>query len=265
MFTSFLKKTSSYKITQEEELELVKQYQKTGDMKTLLKLKISLRPLIQNLASRAMSSGNDITLAQVAIRADGVLPELIKKYDVNSGVQLNTFLTKHLQGHFKNTVSENQLGAHVPRPEHDGVFQYQQALRGASAEYGKNPTPKQIMEFDDRLKTIDEVDRISQYNKKTLIADATYGNEDDGYVMFKDEFNTRGFDKDDHLRSLQLDQLKQLMNELDPQERKIIEEYTTTNKPMTAVAMTLGLSSSQVRKSINNWKKLIKDKGLDQL
>lgn len=264
MFSSFLPKQASLKLTQQEELELVKKYQQTGDEKALKKLKISLRPLIRQLASKAKSSGNEITLSQIEIRADGRLPALLKKYDHSTA--LNTYLTSQLQGEFKNAVSENQLGAHVPRPEHDSLFSYQQAQRHATVEFGPNPTPEQLLQVNPGLKSVEEINRLSQYNKKTLVGDAKFGNDDDdSFVTFKDNFNAQPFDKDDHLRSLQMDQLKQLMAQLDPQERKIIESYVFSEKSMINIALQLGLTSSQVRKAIVNWRELVKSKGLDKL
>lgn len=264
MFSSFLTKVAAFKLSQEEELELVKEYQETGSSKALKRLKISLRPLIRRVVDRSKSSGNEITTAQIAIRADGHLPALFKNYDVSKG-QLNTYLTTNLQFLLKNAVSENQLGAHVPRPEHDNLFTYQQAKQNAEIEYGNNPTPEQILQFDPKLKSVDEVKRISQYNKKTLVGDAKFGNDEEGFVAFKDNFNAPVFDTNDRLRSLQMDQLKQLMNELDPQEKKIIEEYVFKEKSMMDVSLSLGLTSSQVRKTINNWRDLVKTKGLDKL
>lgn len=262
MFSSFLQKTASFRLTQQEELELVKKYKETGDEKALKKLKISFRPLIRQVASKAKSSGNDITISQIAIRADGHLPGLFKKYDESQG-QLNTYLTSQLQFLLKNAVSENQLGAHVPRPENDNLFAYQQAKNTAEIEFGHSPTPEQILTFAPKLKTVDEINRISQYNKKTLVGDAKFGNdEDDSVVAFKDLFNGGGYDPNDRMRSLQMDELRGLMNELNPQEKRIIEEYVFNEKSMANVSLALGLSSSQVRKTINNWKELVKNRGL---
>ena len=264
MFPSFLQKTANFKLTQEEEMELVKQYQNTGDLKALKKLKISLRPLVRQVSSQVKSTGNDVSISQIAIRADGHIPGLIKKYNPSEG-QLNTYLTNQLQFLLKNAVSENQLGAHVPRPEHSNLFTYQRAKQQAEIEFGKNPTPQQILQVEPRLKTVDEINRISQYNKTTLVGDAKFGSEEEGFVSFKDQFNGNAFDPNDRLRSLQMDELKRLMNELDPQEKRIIEEYVFSNRSMMDVSLSLGLSSSQVRKTINNWKELVKSKGLDKL
>lgn len=266
MFSSFIKKTASIKLMQDEEMKLLKEYQQTGDLKALKKLKISLRPLIRNVASRAMPSSNEISISQIIIRADGHIPSLLKKYNPSEG-QLNTFLTNQLTYLLKNAVSENKIGPHVPRPEHDNLFQFQQAKRNAVAEYGKDPTSEQILQFDPRLKSVEEIDRIKQYNNQSLVGDAQFGgsDEDDSVVAFKDLFNTQTVDPNDRLRSLQMDQLRQLMDQLDPQERKIIEDYVFNEKSMMDVALSLGLSSSQVRKTVTRWRGLVKEKGYDKL
>lgn len=261
MFDSFLRKTASLQLSKEEEMELLKKFQKDGDLKAFKKLRISLRPLIMRVVSGARPSGNEITDFQLAARADSHLYNLLKNYDEKES-QLNTYLMNNLNYLMRNAVSDNQLGAHVPRPEQNNLHNYRQAKQYASLEYGNNPTPEQILEFTPNLKTTDEVNRISQYHKETRIGDSLHGSDETGFVAFKDNFNANEFDKDDHLRSLQMDQLRRLMNELEPEEKKIINEYVFNERSMADSALALGMSSSQVRKVITKWRRMVDERGI---
>jgi RNA polymerase sigma factor (sigma-70 family) len=264
MFGSFLPKTAMATYDRQTEMELLRQFQTTGDVKAFKKLQISLRPLIRKIVMQQKPAGDDITPAQLAIRASGELPRLLKNYDPSKG-QLNTYITNQMQFLMQNAVKENLLGPHVPRPEQDGLYVFQQGLNQASLEFGPNPTAKQILKFAPGLGSINEVDRIQQYNKKSFVGDVRHGSEETGFVSFKDQYLKTEVDPQDRLRSLQMDNLKQLMNELDPQEKRVIQEYVFHEKSMTDVALSLGLSSSQVRKTITDWKEKVKAKGYDQL
>ena len=251
------------KLTEQEELELVKQYQQNGDIRALKKLQISLRPLIRSTIKRRMPGSGEMSEAQIATRITSILPKALKEYDLNSGVKLNTYLINRIDGNAWNAISENKIGAHVPRPEHSQLFRYQQARRQAQLEFGKNPTPEQILKMDSNLKDVEEVKRIAQYDKKTYIGDTKHGNESDGFVSFKDQF-TSGFDssKDQEL-SLQLDSMREIQkNDFNEEEQKIIEEYIFNERTLLDTALRVGVTTSRVRTVTGKWKKKLKEKGI---
>lgn len=264
MFGSFITKEAAARFTKEEEMELLRKFQVEGDLKALKKLNISLRPIINRVISQVKPNSDEMTKAQLGIRANGELPKILKNYDPSIAA-LNTYVTNQLSARLGNAVKENILGPHVPRPEQDGVWAYKQGLSQAQVEFGPNPTPKQILKFSPSLKTPEEVDRISQYNTSMLIGDAKHEGEDGGFVNFKDQFTGVNYGENDKLHSLQLDQLKMVLNELNPQDKQIIEEYVWNNKSMADVALSLGLSSSQVRKAVQDWKAKLSQRGLDKL
>src|SRR5690606_23869942 len=132
--------------------ELLRKYQQEGDMKSLKKLKISLRPIVNRVISQQKPTGDEMSKAQLAIRADAELAKILKNYDPNIAA-LNTYVINQLNSRMGNAVKENLLGPHVPRPEQDGLWAYRQGLSQAKVEFGPNPTPKQILKFSPTLKT----------------------------------------------------------------------------------------------------------------
>lgn len=263
MLGPFLTKEAAARFSKEQEMEFLRQYQETGDPKALKKLMISLRPIVQNVVSRAIPNSGEMSVAQLAVRANGELPAILKKYNPNEAA-LNTYVTNQLKFLMSNAVKENLLGVHVPRPEQDKLFAYRQGLTQAQVEFGPNPTAKQILKFAPTLETPEELNRIKQYNKNSLIGDAKMEMEDGGFLQLKDKFNNNSFGSNDKLHSLEMDRLRQLMNELDEQERRIINEYVFNNKSMMDVSLSLGLSSSQVRKTVLAWKQKLAERGLNQ-
>src|SRR5690606_33114236 len=119
MFGRFIEKEAAARFTKEEEMELLRKYQQEGDMKSLKKLKISLRPIVNRVISQQKPTGDEMSKAQLAIRADAELPKILKNYDPNIAA-LNTYVINQLNSRMGNAVKENLLGPHVPRPEQDG-------------------------------------------------------------------------------------------------------------------------------------------------
>lgn len=252
---------SLLQFTREQELEFWKAYVEKDDIKALKKLKYSLRPFIFSIVNGKINTDGSVTEAQILARIDATLPTLLKKYNPNQGVQLNTFLKSHLDGIVRNAVKENQLEAHVPRTEAPQLNHYRDGLQAAQIEFGPNPTNQQILQFAPQLQSLSGVERAKKYHVRTTIGDATHGDGDDP-LQFKDQFTNNGFSQNDLDVSLKMNELKVSIQSLNPQEKRVIEEYVFNGKNMTDIALTLGLSSSQVRRIIKSWQETAKQRGL---
>lgn len=251
------------KLTEQEELELVKKFKETGDMKAFKRLRVSLRPLIRSAIYSALPNSNEVSAAQIAVRIDGMLPDILRDFDESKGVKLNTFITNSVRYRARNTVSESVLGAHVPRPEHTAIFRYRQAKKQAEIEYGLNPTPEQILKMNPTgLKSVEEVERISKYDTSTLIGDMKFGDDDDGFVRFKDQFMKSRDTSKEQDASLLLDEMRKLQKEFPEQDQKIIEEYIFNERTLTDTALRVGVTTSRVRTVTAKWKKQLKDKNI---
>lgn len=249
----FLEKRAMAKFSRQEELDLLKQYQQTGDVKAFKKLRISVRPLIYRVIGQNKPKNNDVTEAQLYARVDGELPRMFKSYDPTKG-ELSTYLTNQATFLVQNAVKENVLGPHVPRPEQDALFAYRQGLIQAKVEFGNNPTSEQVLKYTPNIKSVDEIDRIKTYHTESLVGDAKFGDSEDGMVAFKDQF-TDGISQDMTMTSLKMEELRRKMHLMNPQEREIINQHVFQNKTIADIALSLGMSSSEVRRIIVEWKK----------
>lgn len=248
--------------SREEELQLWKDFVEKNDYKALKKLKYSLRGFIRSLVSRNINTDGSVSEAQILARIDGELPNILRKYDPNRGVQLNTFLQNHLTGHIKNAVKENQLEAHVPRTEAPQLSYYRSGLEAAKLEYGDKPTDKQILQFAPELNNIAGVQRAKQYHVRTSIGDAMHGSGEGDAVQFKDQFLNNGFTESALDASLKLNDVKKTIETLNPQDKRIVEEHIYNGRHVTDIALSLGVSSSKVRKVIKDWQDSVKEKGI---
>ncbi|PGQ88207.1 sigma-70 family RNA polymerase sigma factor [Priestia megaterium] len=241
-------------LSKEEELQLVKDYQ-AGDPQAYTKLRISLRPLVEKAIADAIPSGNTVSASNLRMRADTYLPQILDGYDPSRGFKLNTYITSNLKGYLKNAVRENMIGPYVPRNQHDDLNRYRQSIRDAEMEYGRNPTEEQIRQFYP-TDAITDFDKIKTYHVNSFLGDAVYGDEDDEEAMtFKDQFNhDEGITEDDLYDSMFEEEQNQMVTEkFTPTEQKVIDLVTKEGQPFVQVALSLGLSTADIRKIMRRW------------
>lgn len=248
--------------SREEELKLWEDFVKKNDYKALKKLKFSLRGMIRSIVAKYINTDGSVSEAQILARIDGELPNILRKYDPNSGNQLNTFLYPHIVGHVKNAVKENQLEAHVPRTEAPQLSYYRSGLEAAKLEYGDSPTDNQILQFAPELNNLEGVQKAKQYYVRTSIGDVLHGSGEGDAVQFKDQFIHNGFTQSSLDASLKLNDVKIAIEALNPQDKRIVEEYVYNGRHVTDIALSLGVSSSKVRKVIKDWQESVKQKGI---
>lgn len=241
-------------LTKDEELQLLKDYQ-AGDPQAYTKLRLSLRPLVEKAIADAIPSGNTVSSSNLRMRADTYMPQILQSYDVNRGIKLNTFITSQLKGYLRNAVRENMTGPYVPRNQHDDLNRYRQAIRDAEMQFGRNPTEDQVRQFYPADATTN-FDKIKTYHVNSYLGDAVYGDENDEEAMnFKDQFNTGNtITEDDLFASMFEEEQEQNISEkFDENEQKVIDMVTKQGQPFVQVALTLGMTASDVRKIMRRW------------
>ena len=256
----FLKEAfASYNLTRDEELELVKQYQ-NGDQVAYRKLRKSLRPLVEDAINDVMPNRDgSVSVSNLRLRADAAIPGALQKFDTSRDIKLNTYLKSIIKGHLRNAKKENTPGPYVPRNQHYDLERFRQAYRDAEMEYGKNPTEEQTREFfphDEATKTFDE---IKPYHVVSLYGDAVYGDDDDNTgVLFKDQFTDFEENTEDDLyASLYDDEEDQLIKKnFDLSEQEIIKRVNKDGQTFVQVALGLGVSTADVRKTLRKWHSL---------
>lgn len=248
------------KLNQDEELELLKKFQ-AGDPLAYNKLRISLRPLVEKAIADAIPSGNTVSASNLRMRADTVLPQILQTFDVDRGIKLNTYITNQLKGRLRNAVRENMSGPYVPRNQHDDLNTYRQSIRDAEMQFGKNPTESQIRKFYPADANTD-FDKIKTYHVQSYLGDAVYGDEDDEEALtFKDQFDNGNNITEDDLYSSMMEEDEQdlIAQTFNDQEQKVIDLVSKQGQPFVQAALSLGISTSEVRKIMRRWHEITKN------
>ena len=241
-------------LSQEEELQLLKDYQ-SGNPQAYKRLRISLRPLVEKAIADAIPSGNSVSASNLRMRADTYLPQILQKYDPSRGIKLNTFITSQLNGKLRNAVRETMSGPYVPRNQHDDLNRYKQSVRDAEMNFGRNPSEAQIRRFYPNDANT-PFDKIKSYHVRSYLGDAVYGDENDEEAMtFKDQFDTgNDISEDDLFAGMMEEENQQLISHsFTPDEQKVIDLVNTEGQPFVQVALSLGISTAEVRKIMRRW------------
>lgn len=243
-------------LSEEQELELLKKWQTTGDKTTYNQLMLSLRPLVEKMIVDAMPSGKDVSSSILRMKVHAKMPQILTEFEADRGNKLKTFIISKLKGELRNTVSENVGGAYVPRNQHSDLQKFEQAIRSAEMEFGNRYTEDQVRGFYPQVGVANDFDRIKQYYKKNYNADAVFGGDEN--VTFKDQFTSgNSISKDDIYNDIFEEEMEeQVKDRFSPQEKLIIDRLTKNGESLTQVALSVGVSTGEVRKIIRRWYEL---------
>lgn len=244
---------SHKRLSEEEELDLVRKYQDNGDLRAYKKLQASLRPLIEKTISDATPSSGGVSSSVLHMRANAQLKSIINSYDPNQNTKLSTYVVSQLKGHMRNAVAETKSGPYVPRNQAPDLEKYRQARREAAMEFGSNPTDDQVKRFYTGNK---DYDSIKDYHMQSFSSNAVFGagEESDG-VEFKDMLtNDYGFSSDDLLRFDTDDKKKEILNaHFNEREQQIIRDVIDDGKAFIKISLDRGVETSEIRKIMRKW------------
>jgi DNA-directed RNA polymerase specialized sigma subunit len=198
------------------------------------------------------------------MRAHVELPKILQNYDQNRDIKLKTFVTSQLKGYLRNAVAENVSGAYVPRNQHTDLERYRQAVRDAQMEFGHNPSEDQIRSFYPEDEASTSFDKIKQYHLNNYLGDATFGQgEESEGLTFKDQFanDEDTIDHDDLFSSLYDDEENDIIaKNFTAQEQQVIDKVNKEGQSFVNAALSLGISTAEVRKTMRRWHEITKNK-----
>ena len=241
-----------------QELEWVKQYQQTGDTQAFLQLKKSLRPIIERVINDTKPSGNAMDVSILRMTATAKLPDILTNFDVNQNTKLSTYVFNSLKGNLGNTVKDNISGPKVPRNQQPDLHRYRQAQREAHMEAGKYAPDDLVAKFYSQNGGVTPFENIKQYNVRSLQSDAVFsGGDDEGELMtFQDQFTPK-MDDFEPLDSIVNDEHDGILQtKFLPHEQQVITRITKDGQSFAQVALSLGVSTGEIKKIIRRWLKV---------
>ena len=227
---------------QVEENELLRAYHERGDLAARDKLVEANLPLARAIARRYVGRGEQLDdLVQVA--SIGLI-KAIDRFDVDRGVELETYAIPTIVGEIKRHFRDRTWAVHVPRRLKELNLKLSGLVGELSNTLGHSPTLTELAAAAD----VDEEEALEAIESgQAYTADSLSGDDDDSEV---DRTPTLGTVEAAYGRAEDRDLLATGLEALDERERRIIHLRFFDGLTQSQIAIEVGISQMHVSRLI---------------
>ncbi len=218
----YLKEIGRYDlISAADEKVLAKRIEKGDEEAKNLLAKANLR-LVVSIAKRYANRSQDLTLLDLIQEGNLGLFKAIEKFDWTKGFKFSTYATWWIRQAITRALADQSRTIRIPVHMVETIAKYKQVVRRLSQDLGRDPLPEEIaaeMGLD-----IEKVHIIKNIDQETVSLEGAVGDDDEKSTL-------KDFIQDDQIatpsqeasRRILRDQIREILSELSPKERKILE------------------------------------------
>lgn len=219
----YLKEIGQYPlISGAMEKELAKRIQ-AGDLEAKNLLARSNLRLVVSIAKKYVGRSPDLTLLDLIQEGNLGLFKAVDKFDWTKGYKFSTYATWWIRQAITRALADQSRTIRVPVHMVETIAKYKQVVRRLAQDLGRDPLPEEVateMNLD-----VEKIYQIEKIDQNTVSLESPVGEDDEGKSTLGD------FIADDKIlspdqesaRRIIADQIKEILNDLPPKEREILE------------------------------------------